>query len=714
LGRDIPYLLINPPLTDPTCPYHAISYVVAAAKAAGYSGGTCLDANIDGLNFVAEPERVQRLLDTAARIRADLETAEAPPTRYEQLQYRHALLGLTLTAPDVKGAIAALQSAETFYDYQCYTQAVDTLCRWVSLLPVEQAPGMYSKSFEVAQDGIFDLDDVAVLETEDVAERIASPFHAYLDGPFAEVLAKEPWRLIGISITYASQLPIALAIARRVRKLLPDSIVVAGGTEVSDLAKFCSQRALLAQIFDPFDAVVLGEGESAIVDILDTVAAVDGAVDRAEVVNRLASLTRPGLHVVAQLGEVPGKPLSDVTFEDLASLPSPDYGAWTWSNYWSPENVALYSPTRGCYWNKCTFCDYGLNTTGPTSPSREVPPDNLRRDLNAVSEHASTVYFAVDAMSPRYIRSMLDVLEELPVPLRWSAELRLERNFPQRRLGGRLSRAGCVSISFGYEAGSQRVLDLIDKGVNLAVVPDVLKELSDNNIGVQMMGFVGFPSESEEEALATYAFLRENSDAWTIAGIGDFVLTSGSIIAKRPGDFGIEILPSPNERSISRMVSWRVKGSDGGHLLGGRTRDVERAGKSIRRFAHDRPFVGGIDSSHSILYFAANGRELVPEQERGLYTLGRTWSYYSSLAGVTEFVTPSDLAEQREQLARAGRRWSEAGWDWLAGRSRPSRVGDSRLSVTARGGIVDEVAMDRVRESPRTRSLAAALFPTGA
>ncbi len=55
---EIQYLLINTPLTDPTAPYHSISYLVGATSNAGYTNITCLDANIEALNYLARPEQV--------------------------------------------------------------------------------------------------------------------------------------------------------------------------------------------------------------------------------------------------------------------------------------------------------------------------------------------------------------------------------------------------------------------------------------------------------------------------------------------------------------------------------------------------------------------------------------------------------------------------------------------------------------------------------
>ena len=75
-------------------------------------------------------------------------------------------------------------------------------------------------------------------------------------------------------------------------------------------------------------------------------------------------------------------------------------------------------------------------------------------------------------------------------------------------------------------------MNLIDKGVKIDNVPSVLKELSYVGIGAQMMGFIGFPTETHEEAYETFTFLDKNRDHWVLAGIGDFVLTSGAIVAK--------------------------------------------------------------------------------------------------------------------------------------------------------------------------------------
>jgi hypothetical protein len=288
---------------------------------------------------------------------------------------------------------------------------------------------------------------------------------------------------------------------------------------------------------------------------------------------------------------------------------------WDWPSYWSPEPVILYSPTRGCYWNRCTFCDYGLNTDSPTSPARDRPIPSVVSDLERVKAIGSMIYFAVDAMSPKYLRKLATAIA--PLGLSWSAELRLEKTFVSG-LTQELANSGCVAISFGYESASPRVLDLIDKGTDTESISKILRSLRDANIGAQMMGFIGFPSETPEESLLTYEFLIEHQDTWALAGIGDFVLTTQSIVAKEPTRFGIEKVVAPHGDDIVRALSWIDLGGHHQQTGDSRSDRIDQAAQLIRRGWDTRPFVGGIDSSHSLLYFKRYGAKLWPHSDREL------------------------------------------------------------------------------------------------
>jgi anaerobic magnesium-protoporphyrin IX monomethyl ester cyclase len=669
--------MINSPLSDPTAPYHSISYLVGQASASGFTSYYCADVNIALLNYMAQPEQMARLLDTAARARVRIEAAEYI-SRADELTYRCALSAVGLKPDSAQRAIAVLRDPDSFFDYSKYSQAAMVLRRWTNLFCLDSLPCAFD-GFALNVNGPFNLGSINDLSGPEVLGRLTAPFIGYFDGPFTELLTARPWAVVGISINYVSQLPFGVYMCRQVRTYCPDTVLCVGGTEVSDDVKCLRDPRDIWQLFPDCDAIVVGEGESAFVEILEA--------------TRLRSgmpADQPGV-----LTKGSTKLLGNVRYEDVARLPGPRYDIWNWSDYWSPEPVIYYSPTRGCYWNKCTFCDYGLNTDRPTSPSRERPVGQVATDLQEISHIGRTVYFAVDAMSPVYIRRLCQQLAEASIGIRWAAELRLERSFPRQQFGPLLYAAGCRAISFGFESGSQRILDLIKKGVDLSLVPGILNELASAGIAAQMMGFIGFPTESQEEALSTYDFLSRYDRLWTIAGIEDFVLTKGSIVAKSPQDFGITKVVMCDGDDIVRSLIWvdHIGQINGPGTQ--RTEEIEKAARQLRRFHDDRPFVGGIDSTHSLLYFARYGPSLIPsiQSDRRVSALVVTQCYETPLIDVETFLDSDDLEQLHAAYRLQGR---AAGYrdfaSWLAepSISKPSNGDkkDTLIEIYPSGGFL--------------------------
>ena len=107
----------------------------------------------------------------------------------------------------------------------------------------------------------------------------------------------------------------------------------------NDLVKNLDEPNQIWAIFSDADAAVVGEGEQAFNSILQAVdMKLDLPNDNGVICNRKEQLVK-----------------LSTSYIDVSTLPSPEYGIWNLGGFWSPEPVLLYSPTRGCYWNKCTF-----------------------------------------------------------------------------------------------------------------------------------------------------------------------------------------------------------------------------------------------------------------------------------------------------------------------------------------------------------------------
>ncbi|HET9281734.1 MAG TPA: radical SAM protein [Candidatus Angelobacter sp.] len=448
--------------------------------------------------------------------------------------------------------------------------------------------------FSPAHRGRFSPGSLKDLLNPELGEKICMPFVQYFENMVLADSSFSAADMIGISVVYDHQIYHAFQLARMVRRHWPGKTIILGGTAISQLYKYLRDKSRFREVFDFCDAVVVGEGETAICEL----AASNGDVAGRTFTNTITySCSQDRLNFPV------------VQYENLTQLGPPVYDH-PWDLYLSPARGINYSPTRGCYWNRCTFCDYGLNSDKPTSPWRERKIDQVIEDLsNATRDFGIRyVYFAVDVMAPGYLDRLSDAILDSDLDIRWSAELRMERIFSEERTR-KMKKAGCVSVSFGMESGSQRILDLIDKGTKVEYMRVTMKNFASSDIACQLMAFTDFPTETEQEKEATRQFIRENQPYWSAGGMGTFLLTGTSIIARNPEKFGIELIEVKDVDS-PRGVAYRLV-NEAGQRLG-----LTEASDSS--FDNDgdifpaimgRPWAGGTDSLHTMIYYNAFGKD---------------------------------------------------------------------------------------------------------
>jgi anaerobic magnesium-protoporphyrin IX monomethyl ester cyclase len=588
--------LIYPPVTDPTSGYHSLSYLDSYARAQGLPAADLIDANIEAFHHTLSPAG-------AARLAADLSAAD--PGRYadylDPAESRAHLLRVGEPDPaGVRDAVDVLRDPARFYDFTRYTRAVDAVTGWMNCLGATGIPGQFRGGFTPSLPRVVTGGSAAALTDERLLATLSRPFQGYYDEVLVPRLVAGRYDVVGVNITYLWQLPFALWLIKQVRRALPDAFLVAGGTDVSDVWKYATRREVMFEVFADLDAVVIGEGETAYTTILEAAAAGTMPV-------------HPNVRLHPRHGVTDGLPLLgavSLRYEPVRGMPTPDYSGLPWDLYLSPERFYYYSPTRGCYWNKCTFCDYGLNTDGPTSPWRQDTVESMVHDVAALSAQSLFVYFSVDVLAPAAILRFAERVVSDGIKVRWGAEIRLEKYWSDERCE-LLRRSGCAAISVGFESGNQRILDLIDKGQTPAQVRRTMAAMTKAGIPVQVMGFTGFPTETAAEARESVDFLRDNQELWTFGGLGDFTLTPGAIVAKDPDRFGVsDVRPAPGA-DIARVLHFREP------IAFAARAEVAAARAELPGNRYDRPWAGGVDAPHTFFYHDRYGtavRSAMPDE----------------------------------------------------------------------------------------------------
>jgi hypothetical protein len=558
------------------------------------------DLNIEFVNFCLEEATIDTFYsESEDRLRGFAKRPQL--SLLEQAEFLGLWKNQRLNAGDLRRAADQLRNKESFLEYPLYGDKVRLLERYFGFLGALSYPAAISnfKSMSQALFSIYNLDDLFNVHLSD---RTCHPFSQF----FRQRLSSDPGfdqsDCFGISIVYDHQMAHALWLARALKQQWPEKLVVLGGTSVSQYFKYMKDKSRMKRFFDLCDAIVVGEGETAICQIADS----EG--ERTKIAAACNTITYNRERDQLRF------PFT-IHYENLPALGTPVY-KHPWPLYLSPERGINYAPTRGCYWNRCTFCDYGLNTEKPTSPWRERRIDQVIADLQetVATEKVKYVYFAVDVMAPGYLERLSDAILDARLDIRWGAEMRMEKIFLPERCR-KMARAGCVCVSFGMESGNQRILDLIDKGTRVQYMGQTMKNFAEAGIPVQLMAFKDFPTETESEKEDTLEFVKSHRKYWSTGGIGAFVLTGTALVARNPEKFGIKLLETGNV-DIARALAYSMEGQTSRKLLSTEEYDAsfDDSGDLFPPVLN-RPWAGGTDSLHSMIYYETYGRTFFKDHD---------------------------------------------------------------------------------------------------
>jgi ribosomal peptide maturation radical SAM protein 1 len=277
-----------------------------------------------------------------------------------------------------------------------------------------------------------------------------------LDRALERMLAA-PYDIIGFSTTFDDQVPAALAMARRLKKVRPEVKVIFGGA-----ACFEEQADGLVASFPEIDVACYTEGESVIVPLVKALRGEGELPSVPGIVYR-----EPG---TGTLRHTPSPPL----LENLDALPIPDYSRFIAQYEASERWIELHVPprlmfetSRGCWWGQkslCTFC--GLNAEGLGFRSKS--PERAYEEMTTLWRTYPTVVHlqaADNIVDMKYLTTLFPRLAELPKeperPFRCFYEVKSNMKPEQVEV---MAAAGVDRVQPGIESFSDDVLKHMRKG----------------------------------------------------------------------------------------------------------------------------------------------------------------------------------------------------------------------------------------------------------
>ena len=311
------------------------------------------------------------------------------------------------------------------------------------------------------------------LKSADLLQSADSPqsniFFPYFSTRLEELLAETNPAMVGFSLNYLSQALTTFAMIGFLKKRYPAlPVVVGGGLITSWMRNPCWKNPFAGLI----DHLVAGPGEEQLLALL----------------------------------EVQGS----------AKAPPPDYQELFREKYLAPGSILPYAASSGCYWSKCTFCP----ETAEGNPYAVLPSDQVLGNLTQLIDQKkpSLIHFLDNAISP----NLMTALTEKPPGIPWYGFARAGRQLADPAFCRRLKQSGCLMLKLGLESGHQDVLDAMDKGIDLALVSQVLASLKQAGIATYVYLLFGTPAESIVEAGKTLSFIGDHHEAVTFLNLAIF------------------------------------------------------------------------------------------------------------------------------------------------------------------------------------------------
>ena len=322
-----------------------------------------------------------------------------------------------------------------------------------------------------------------------------------------------------------------IALARRLKDLAPNIVIMMGGSN-------CSGEAGLALLdhIEAVDYVFFGEADEIFADVCESVLR-DGRIPPEEfpygVLSHDSARPQTVIHRLTR---------------DVNRLPIPDFSDYfaTYERLGFPLGRACFmvEGSRGCWWGRqkpCTFC--GLN--GPARNYRDKTTDRLADEIAVLANQWPRVghcIFTDSILSRAHVKELPEALKKrtltaLDFFVEVKANLTPEEAF-------RLSEVGFARLQPGIESLQDDLLQLMNKGCRAIRQIETLKSFRTYRIWPVWNLLCGFPGEKEEyladmaELLPKLSHLNPPNMLLPIAyhRYGEYT--------EHPGDYGLSLRPA--------------------------------------------------------------------------------------------------------------------------------------------------------------------------
>jgi len=374
---------------------------------------------------------------------------------------------------------------------------------------------------KVLPDDPWSAEDMSLWDGDCMAEYFADDLKEIVDA----LIQARP-RILGLSIQQCN-LRFSREVVQRVKNRVEDMVVIVGGYS-------CRHEDVGLRVFPECDYMAIGEADESIVHLVEQIKAGKRPRNIPGIISANDDPTRAFLPA-----SVP---------EDIDALGMPDYDWFALDVYRNHHHYQLTPviASRGCHWGRCRFC-------GEALPWRTRSPREFVDEIEyMVDQGCYQFVFSESDLNgdPVLFQEICREISSRDLPIILGGQLRIDkRNTPEFfRL---LRRAGFVSLRFGVDGWSTKLLKIQNKGYNVETIRRNIKDCHNAGIYVEVNAVVGCPGETDEDVEDSIELMLDlHKYIGRLANINPLQLLRGSVFWNDPQRYNIRFV-EPREKLMA-------------------------------------------------------------------------------------------------------------------------------------------------------------------
>ena len=375
---------------------------------------------------------------------------------------------------------------------------------------------------------------------DELYEALHQPY-TYIDELLIAILSErmkgiQP-KLVALSVPFPGNLYTSFRCAQWIKTNYSNTKVAMGGGFANTELRSVSD----ARVFEFYDFITLDDGEAPVenlVSFIEGKATIDSLKRTFTLIDNKVTYINNKSTPDYKQGQVGTPDYSDFLLDKYISaieIANPMHSLWS-DGRWNKLTMA-----HGCYWGKCTFCDISLDYIQRYEPiNAQILCDRIEAIIVQTGQNG--FHFVDEAAPPALMRALALEILRRKLTVSWWTNIRFEKSFTLD-LCLLLKASGCIAVSGGLEVASDRLLELIEKGVTVSQVARVNRNFTEAGIMVHAYLMYGFPTQTIQETIDSLEMVRQLFKAGVLQSAfwHQFALTTHSPVGKNPTKYGVKI-----------------------------------------------------------------------------------------------------------------------------------------------------------------------------